>query len=221
MFVATLHMHSLTHCMTDTLQYQLIILLRAAILGMDPDSSTFTTNHLLVLELCLEANSPRQALPILDKDLFSLPTDPTSNIDEQPLCSEHDLSCAYITKASGISGQVQAHHVQEYYLLGAHVYIGLRNYERARLFLEYVLATPTTNNGCDPYMVEAYKRLILLGLLAQGSAYSSSNLDQHTLRTIQSLSRAYDGLADAFKNRDVQKFHAEVDVAAATWAEVS
>lgn len=188
---------------------------------MDPSSSTFTTNHLLLVQLCLEANSPRQALPILDKDIYALPADPLKGIDEQYPCSDHELSCAYITLSSGISGSIQVPDVQEYYILGANIYIGLQQFDRARVFLELALAVPSQNHAVNPYMVEAYKKLRLVGLLSRGKAFGAAHLvDQAALKTIQNLARPYDALVTAFENRDLQKFYAEVDVAAVHWNDV-
>ena len=188
---------------------------------MDPSSSTFTTNHLLFLQLCLDAGSPRQALPILDKDIYCFPGHVPKEIDQRLWCSDNDLSSTYITKGSGISGALAAVDVQEYYLLGAYVYIGLRMHDRARLFLELVLATPSQGHAVDFFMVEAYKKLLLLGLLAQGRSFKSSQtVDQSSLRTIQNLSKHYSVLVEAFQNRDLQKFYAEMDVAMDLYHEV-
>jgi len=199
---------------------QIILPIRTAILRMDPLSSTFTSNHLLLVRLCLEAGLPREALPILDMDIYCLPTDPITGIDDTLMCAAHELSCMYITRGSGISLEVQVAMLQEYYYLGAYVYIGLRLYERARLFLEMVITVPVQNHAVNPLMVEAHKRMILIGLLAQGQPYKTSHLvDQASYKTMQSLSKPYDALADAFYRRDVRKFNAETDAANAQWAE--
>lgn len=203
------------------LQVQNLAPLRTAILRMDPSSSTFTSNHLLFLQLCMETGNPRQALPILDKDIYSLPTDPISRVDETLPCSDHELSCAYITKSSGISAEIKVQEVQEYYLLGAHAYIGIRNYDRARLFLELAMSIPSQHHSVNPYMVEAYKKLQLVGLLAQGSPYKIAHLmDQPTMRTIEALSKPYLALVQAFEKRDLQKFHAEMDTGLDSWTQV-
>jgi len=195
--------------------------MRNAILRLDPTSSTFTSSHLLFLRACVESGLYRLALPILDRDIYSLPSDPVKGIDELPLCADGQLSCTYITKASGITEELKLHHVQEYYMLGAQVYTGLRNYDRARLFLELALSVPTRDNALNIYMVEAYKKLVLIGLLCQGRPYKVSGLvDQAPLKNIQSLSKPYEALAEAFRNRDVQRFHAEQDTAGSLWREV-
>ena len=185
---------------------------------MDPSGATYTSNHLLFLHVCLALRLPRQALPLLDKDIYCLPESPKRGIDERVSCADHELSCGYITTTSGISEKITEAGIQEYYLLGAFVYIGVRNYERARLFLEMVLAVPTNNSAVNQYMVEAYKKLQILGLLAQGRPFKSSHLiDQASAKAIQSLAKPYDALVEAFRNRDLQRFHAEVDVAEKTW----
>lgn len=197
---------------------QAIPAVRTAILRMDPTSSTFTSNHLYFLHLCLQAQSPRQALPILDHDISSLPTNPLKNIDEVHPSSARS-SAAYITPSSHISAPLHPHQIQEYHLLGAHIYLGLRNYARARLFLELVLSSPTPG-AATPLMVEAYKRHILVSLLANGKPYPvPSTVSASTLRAISPLVRAYDALAETFRNRDLARFRAEAEAGREEWEE--
>lgn len=192
----------------------------AAILHIDPTSSTFTSTHLLFVQLCLQAAIPRLALPVLDKDIYGLPTDPIKNVDEQFPCATHQLSSTFITKSSEISANLKPADVQEYYLLGAQIYIGLRNFPRAHLFLELVLATPN-NHTATPLMLEAYKKLLMISLLSTGDRYTpKGTLDQQTHKALSNMSRAYEALADIFKNRDVQRLTAEVDAGTQIWYEV-
>lgn len=162
---------------------------------------------------------PRQALPILDKDIYSLPTDPQRGVDDRLPCATHELSATFITKSSNISSPLTVSDVHEYYLLGAHVYIGLRRYTRARLFLELVLASPT-QNVATPLMVEAYKKSILVNLLSTGSTtFTKGLINAQMIKTYSSLSKPYEVLADVFKKRDVLRLDAEIAAAAAIWDE--
>lgn len=192
----------------------------AAMLRLDPAGSTFTSTHLLFVRLCLGASLPRQALPVLDKDIYAFPTEPVKNIDDGELCGPHETSATYITKASGLTADIQPADVQEYYLLGAHVYIGLHQWARAILFLELVLASPTSHVA-TPFMVDAYKKLVLLRLLTSGHSTSTRiMLDQQAQKIVSSLAKAYDALAEVFKNRDFQRFQAELDVGLQIWTDV-
>jgi len=192
-----------------------------AILHMDPSGSTFTSSHLYYLRLCLSATIPSQALPLLDKDVHNFPMDHIKGVDEREMCAPHESSATYITRSSAISADVSVYDVQEYYLLGAHVYIGLGQWHRARLFLELVLVTPASQVA-TPLMVEAYKKLVLLTLLTTGRPFSSHRVvDQHISKTMSALSKPYETLADVFKNRDLRRFMAEVDTGLQTWSDVS
>ncbi|KAI5204587.1 hypothetical protein E4T38_04597 [Aureobasidium subglaciale] len=190
-----------------------------AILRLDPESSTLTSTHLLLLRLCLAAGLPRQALRVLDKDIYNLPMDPQKGVDERFACADHDLSATYITKASNISATLTAPDVHEYYLLGAYAYIGLRRYNRARLFLELVLGSPS-QNVATPLMVEAYKKSILVSLLSTGSlSFTKGLINPQMIKTYSSLSKPYEVLADVFKKRDVLRLDAEIAMATAVWDE--
>jgi COP9 signalosome complex subunit 3 len=213
--IQTLQYPWLTICQASVIPY-----ITTAILRLDPESSTLTSNHTLLLRLCLLARLPRQALPILDKDIYSLPTDPQRGVDDRLPCANHELSATFITKSSNISAPLTASDVHEYYLLGAHVYIGLRRYARARLFLELVLGSPT-QNVATPLMVEAYKRLILVNLLSTGStSFTKGLINAQMVKTYSSLSKPYELLADVFRKRDVLRLDAEIDAATAVWDEV-
>jgi len=168
----------------------------------------------------LEARRPREALPVLDKDILEVPHKLTPEVELALPCADHERSSGYIKRQSGLSADVTVLQVQEYYLMGAFVYTGLRRYERAKLMLELVMATPSQNHAVDTYMLEAYKKLVLIGLVSKGySLVSSTLVDSSTLRPIQQLSKAYDSLAEAFRNRDLAKFRAEVDMAGSLWAD--
>lgn len=70
-------------------------------------------------------------------------------------------------------------------------------------------------------MLEAYKKLVLISLLSTGEKYSSKGtLDQQTHKALSTMSRAYEALADIFKNRDAQRLTAEVDAGTQIWLEV-
>ncbi|THW64674.1 hypothetical protein D6D20_02636 [Aureobasidium pullulans] len=198
-------------------QASVIPYIATAILRLDPESSTLTSNHLLLLRVCLAAGLPRQALPVLDKDIYNFPSDPQKHVDDRLPCAYHDLSATFITKPSNISASLTASDVHEYYLLGAHIYIGLRRYNRARLFLELVLSSPT-QNVATPIMVEAYKKSILVSLISTGSlTFTKGLVNTQMIKTYSSLAKPYEVLADVFKKRDVLRLDAEVAAAAAVW----
>ncbi|GAM85556.1 hypothetical protein ANO11243_035630 [Dothideomycetidae sp. 11243] len=207
----------LVHATQNT---EILLPYRTAILRMDPTSSTFTSNHLSYVELCLQARRPREALAILDNDVLNFPYDEVQGVDSRRLC-EDSKGCDYITTHSGISGEVTTLLVQEYYLLGAQVYIGLREYARATLFLELVLSTPGVGAPLNAFMIEAYKKLVLVSLVSRGQSPNMSRLvtDQSAERTLSQTAKAYEVLSDTFKQRKLEKFHAEVDVAGSLWSD--
>lgn len=206
--------HALTNSDADDLSP-----LSTAILRLDPSGGTFTTNHLQFLHACLQSGAPRQALPILDKNIYAIPTDPIKNVPEELICDEHELSCTWLTSKSRHSHPIKADYILEYYMLGAHIYIGLRHYSRARLFLEHVLLTPT-NHAATQYMVEACKRWILLGLLAAGKPFPyPRTMDQQTMKTLRQLAKAYEALSESFEKRDFRKFQAEADAGTQIWVQ--
>ncbi|KAK3114768.1 hypothetical protein LTR53_006585 [Teratosphaeriaceae sp. CCFEE 6253] len=192
----------------------------SAMLRLDPTSGTFTSIHLRLLRACLALGTPSTALPILDKNIYALPTTPPKNVPDDLLSEDHELSNSFITPKSGFTLKLQSEYILEYYLLGAHVYIGTHNFPRARLFLEYVLLTPSIQHTVSAMQVEAYKRWVLVGLLAEGKPYPHPRTnDAGAMRAIRAVAKPYDALAESFEKREWTKYMAEMDVGAAVWHE--
>ncbi|KAF2173895.1 hypothetical protein M409DRAFT_62123 [Zasmidium cellare ATCC 36951] len=190
------------------------------LLRLDPTAGTFTPNHLRVLRLCIRARVPSQALPILDNDIYAYPSKAVKNLPEDYLSEAHELSNPYITEKSGFSIKILPEYVLEYYLLGAHVYIGLRNFNRTRLFLETVILSPSPAKACSGLQVEAYKKWVLIGLLSEGKGFPlPKTADAAVMKSIRNLAKPYEALADDFDKRDYKKFIAEADAGEVVWSE--
>jgi COP9 signalosome complex subunit 3 len=195
--------------------------LTTGMLRLDPTASTFTSSHLRLVRLCLQVGAPRQALPLLDKNITGFPQFTPKAVPDEPLCEESEQSNNFINAKSGFTlHPLKSEWVLEYYLLGAHIYLGLRNYSRARLFLEYILLSPSSNSMCSALQAEAYKKWTLLGLLAQGRSYPIPRThNAAVLKSCKSVSKAYEALADNFEKRQYRKFSAEVEVGQGVWVE--
>lgn len=113
------------------------------------------------------SRSFREALPILNNVIHSFPSHSPLGIDGQYPCSKHKNSSGYITLKSGLTEEATISIVHEYYIFGAMIYIGLRMWEEALLFLELVLVTPN-QSVANGYMLEAYKKWILVGCILNG-----------------------------------------------------
>ena len=140
---------------------------------MDPVSSTFTTNHHVLITLCLEARSYRAALPVLDNDILEFPPSLAVQSPHIIPSSINRTSSAYITISSGISGRINYQHHLEYHLYGAMIYMALGKWAKALEFLTNVITAPSTNS-VSLIMVEAYRKWLLVGLIHSGKVSISS-----------------------------------------------
>ncbi|KAK3697068.1 hypothetical protein LTR37_017666 [Vermiconidia calcicola] len=192
-----------------------------AMLRLDPTAGTFTSLHLRLVRMCLAEGAPSQALPILDKNIYAFPQAPHKNLPDELLCEDHELSNSFITTKTGFSiTPLKSEWILEYYLLGADIYIGLRNYSRARLFLEYLLLTPTSQHSCSALQTEAYKKWTLLGLLAQGKSFPLPRThNQQVMKSMKAIGKPYDALAESFEKRQWRKFQAEMEAGFQIWQE--
>lgn len=138
---------------------------------LDPTTGTFTSTHLRFLQLCLDTRSYAAAEPILDNYIHTLPTK-IPNVVREGL--EYSVPCAdvassgeYIHQSSGHSDKILLADVQEYYVLGAMAYLGLRQFKKAQQLLEHVLIVPSANVASG-LMLEAYKKWVLVSCLVDG-----------------------------------------------------
>jgi len=208
------HMYMQAHGLLDQ------SILATALLRLDPSAATFTTLHLRFVRQCLSAGTPSQALPILDHNIFAYPHTLPKNVPSEPLTTEYDLSNAFITSDSGFTEKIKPEHVLEYYLLGAHVYIGTRNYQRARLFLEHVILHPTQHHTASSLQVEAYKKWLLVGLLSEGKSFPyPRTVDTGVWKSLKAVGKAYEALVENFEKRDTSKYRAELEVGAQIWVD--
>jgi COP9 signalosome complex subunit 3 len=189
-----------------------------ALRRLDPSGATFTTLHLRFVRQCLYLQTPSQALAILDQNIFAYPQALPKNAPTEVLSEDHELSNAFITSTSGFSDKILPEYVLEYYLHGAWVYMAMRNYQRARLFLEHVILYPTLQHVASSYQMEAYKKWILVGLLSEGKLFPQPRtVDQAVWKILKAAGKSYEALAENFERRNWHKYQAELDVGSQIW----
>ncbi|KAL9122363.1 MAG: hypothetical protein Q9187_001080 [Circinaria calcarea] len=191
--------------------------IRNAILRLDPSSSCFTSSHVLFAHLCLSARAFSSALPILDKDIFHFPSPSDKSLSLPLPCSDHDTSSTFITTGSGLSDKLVYKDYLKYFLYGAMLYLGVKNWERALLFLEIVIATPT-NNTVSMVQVEAYKKYVLVGLLLEGKSLPMPPHTNHQAAKIyRATAKAYEALAEVFRAGIAHRLHDEARAGHELW----
>ncbi|KAI9808708.1 MAG: hypothetical protein M1825_003860 [Sarcosagium campestre] len=189
--------------------------IRTAILRLDPECTTFTSNHLLFAELCLETRSFRDALPIIEHDILEFPT---SGSQAQRLPSNlRQPSSGYITASSGHSAILTAQDHLKYHLFTAMLYMGLKRWDRALEFLEYVIETTTTSQLSN-IMVDGYKKWILVHLIYNGKVPAlPKTVSYSTSKLLSTLAKPYEAMASAFSSGSYSRFFAEASVGQQIW----
>jgi COP9 signalosome complex subunit 3 len=216
--------------------------MRSAMIRLDPTTGTFMSAHLSFIRLCMETRSYAAAEPILDNYIHSLPSKIPASVREtleySVPCADVAASGEFIHQASGHSDKVTLADMQEYYLLGAMAYLGTRQFKKARQFLEHVLIVPSVNvaNG---FMLEAYKKWVLVSCLVNSTVWAASNdingtsnvlqdgttprtANAQAIKQVKSASKAYEALAEAYTQLgNLPKLKAQIKAGTDTWAEVS
>jgi COP9 signalosome complex subunit 3 len=142
---------------------------REAMLRLDPSCAVFTSTHLLFVQLCLRARAYTCALPVLDKHVRHFPalSSHASSKSSSALCAGHESSLSFITDSSGLSSKLTYKDYLRYFLYGGMIYMALKEWRKAFHFLSVVISVPTVGS-ISMVMVEAYKKWVLVGLLANG-----------------------------------------------------
>jgi len=199
---------------------QAIPLLRSAILRLDATSSTLTSTHHSFVRLCLQGKAFQEALPVLERTIYHLPSyvdKPAAARASRYLCSEMDSSATYLTPDYGLTTKLSARDYLEYYLYGAMVYMGLKQWEKAKSLLEIVLLAPSTN-VTSTIMVEAYKKWVLVCLLLNGEASSlPKGASKNMVRNIRALARPYDCLVEAFTSGHLVRLKEDIEEGQSFW----
>ncbi|KAI4129796.1 MAG: hypothetical protein LQ338_002047 [Usnochroma carphineum] len=175
--------------------------IRSAILRLDPSSSCFTSTHLVFVRQCLQASTFRAAKPILDKDTYEFPSSFKTQLSSQLPCSHHDTSSGFITDQTKLSAGINYREVLQYFIYGAMVYMALKEWHRAILFLEIVLTAPAKSNS-SRIQVEAYKKWVLANLLARGEVPGSlpRTTSPQVAKQVRTLGKPYGTLGEIFKD---------------------
>lgn len=145
----------------------------SAMLRLDPTGSCFTSNHLNIVRVALEARAWDAVKPLLDHDIYSFPYDPYDKENaayksmHPYLCSHHESSSTFLTHAFGFTVKLDYKDPLQYFLLGGMLYTGLKDWERALHFYELAIITPI-NQKISKIQLEAYKKRVLVGILEYG-----------------------------------------------------
>lgn len=140
-----------------------------------------TSTHLIFIRQCLQLRLLSEAIPLLETTIHSFPAAKASTIDGALPCHPHTDSTGYISSDSGLTSKLSIADVQEYFLLSAITWIGLRRWENALLNLELVLTSPT-QGAPSGLMLEAYQKWTIVGCLLYGhvSPYHAENQRSET-----------------------------------------
>ena len=147
-----------------------ISILSLALRRLDPSGSTLTSMHLTLASTALRARAFQESTAVLKHDIRYLPTT-SDKFSSNPLhpypCSAHSTSTTYITYKSGLTEKLDYREYLRYHLYGAMIYVALKEWDRALLFLEIIISAPT-NNTASLIQVEAYRKWVLVCLIANG-----------------------------------------------------
>jgi len=143
--------------------------LQTAIARLDAKDH-LTPQHAQLALACISAKTYKTALPYLDSFVYQL--DPATT-------------------------GVRAEDTRLYFYYGAVCYIGLKKWDKAIEFFETVISAPAM--VASAIMVEAYKKYVLVCLIAKGEVPSlPRSTAQSVLRTVKQLSGPYEELSTAY-----------------------
>lgn len=168
-------------------------------------------------QLALESKAYRSASAVLNRDTLYLPGE-GSRQEPKYRCSLHLASHQYVTIESDLTEKLSTQDVQEYFLLGGVILIGLKQWERAADFLENVITYPVKDSAVSKIMVEAYKKWVLVKTLSEGKLASLPSItNSNAVKIFHTIGKPYDAVATLFESGSPSKLNAEVSVNADIW----
>ncbi|KAI1822047.1 cop9 subunit [Xylaria intraflava] len=193
--------------------------LATAILRLEPAGTLLTSSHVLLARLAYETNNIQPALPVIDKPIVFYPG--MVHHDASRLLCDPDLPpFLYISKDTGLTAPLKSPIVLEYDLLCGMMFCARRDWDKARIAFERVVSYPTKSDGCSKLMVDAYKKWILVSLLASGRHTTAPpHTITSTVKTFETLAGPYLNLATAFTTDDVQQLKLEAEKNTQLWIE--
>lgn len=199
-----------------------IQILQGVILRLDPTSSTLSMTHYQYLQLCMAARAYAEAISILDRPIYHIPTQESTKTLEKRLgkyrCSIGESSLPTFSPQTGLAGKITSRIYLEYFLLGAICYIGTEQWTKAKTFLEVVLVHPTVGNAVSLIMVDAYKKWLLVGLLIDGKGSSSPKaMSGNAGKYMRALAKPYDCVVDAFRSHKEERLRGEIQEGLEEW----
>lgn len=98
------------------------------------------------------------------------------------------------------------------------VYIGLRQWEKARDALENAITFPVKDNAVSKIMVDAYKKWILVKLLLEGRPGVLANItNSHAAKTYHTIAKPYEAVASLFQSATADRLRQEVTAGQEIW----
>ncbi|KAJ3572136.1 hypothetical protein NPX13_g5154 [Xylaria arbuscula] len=194
--------------------------LASAILRLDPSGTMLTSSHILLARLAYDTDNIQPALPVINKPIVYYPGMANNTNNSQYLCDLKLPPFSYISKATGLTLQLKTAMVLEYDLTCGMMYCARREWQKARDAFERDVTFPTKDGGCSKIMVDAYKKWILVSLLADGKFQNSPpRTAAPTTKTFGLLAQPYVSLAAAFTTDDVDQLRSEAQQNAQVWME--
>jgi COP9 signalosome complex subunit 3 len=184
---------------------------------LDPSGSVLTGRHQLLVELALESGDYGSALPVLEKYVLYFP----GSAKQLPYKFRCDLTLSpavYMTAELNMTKKFKHVDVLEYFYYASMIYIGLRRWEDALEYLESAITYPSKDNSISKITLEAYKKWILVGILAQGKVITAPKTVNNTIqKAFHTLAKPYDTVANIFESGTAQRLKAEVEAGQKIW----
>ncbi|KAH8685727.1 hypothetical protein BGZ60DRAFT_99862 [Tricladium varicosporioides] len=195
-----------------------IPIVSSALLRLDPTGTMLTSRHLALVKLALESRSYLEIIPLLDKSPLYIPR---ANPQPKPkhICDMSLSPTAFITSGKdSFSSKMKTQDLLEYFLLGGMVYIGIRDWKKAREYLEMAVTFPAKDNAASMIMITAYQKWVLVGLLLEGKPLQLPRVTSGgASKLYHIIAKPYDVVAQIFEAGSASRLKSEVEHAKGHW----
>lgn len=200
-------------------------ILADALLRLDPSGSVLSSNHILLVKLAYHSNVIEPALRVAAKRIVHYPgminpPDPKTIV----LCDPRLPPSSYISPDSGFTSRLTPLQVLEYDWLIGLLSCAARDWPAAQVAFARAASHPSRDSGVSKVMLEAFKKWVLVSLLAHGRITATTGgfppyVSQAAARTFGIMARPYAAVAKRFESADADALRLAVEVSSQQFAE--
>lgn len=187
-----------------------------------------TSRHFELALLAFDNDTADEAFPVLDKQVVYFPgmnKEPSTgsgrtlgSTPQKLLCDLSLPPTEYISRATGLTDELEVENVLEYEFLSGLLYMSRLKWDKALAAFERIVTHPTRDGGVSTFMTQAYNKWLLVSLIANGRTPEIPNyVSAIAKKAFETTSKPYMALGAHFDAMAAKALKKEVEDHTQEW----